>query len=356
MKNKFINHARNVWDRAVSWLSRIDQLWYTYGGDTWDLSYIKVELRYNDIDRARNIFARFVECHPRVSAYIRYVKFEMKNGEIYRARNVYVIAVDKLIDNEESKQLFVAFAEFEEKCKETEHAPYIYKFALDHILKGRAENLYRKFVADEDAIMGKRRFQYEEEVKKNPYNYDSWFDYIRLEENAGRKNRIREIYERAIANVPPAKRSRCWQSGIYTCGMINYALYEELDVEDMDRKREIYRYICSFMFGCLKLIPPKKFSFAKYVLWLHNSRYSYTAKKSLPTTHCYLYLFSMRFEQDPIQAYINFEISEREYANTTVLYEKLLISTTHYKVWERYAKFEAFTPMDDEDEQDGEEE
>ncbi|KAI3906194.1 hypothetical protein MKW92_042435, partial [Papaver armeniacum] len=112
MKNKFINHSRNVWDRA--------------------LSYIKFELRYNDIDRARNIFARFAECHPRVSAYIRSVKFEMKNGEIYRARNVYVIAVDKLIDDEESKQLFVAFAEFEEKCKETEHAPYIYKFALDH--------------------------------------------------------------------------------------------------------------------------------------------------------------------------------------------------------------------------------
>lgn len=28
MRNRFINHARNVWDRAVTLLPRIDQLWY----------------------------------------------------------------------------------------------------------------------------------------------------------------------------------------------------------------------------------------------------------------------------------------------------------------------------------------
>ncbi|MCI25956.1 crooked neck-like protein 1-like, partial [Trifolium medium] len=81
----------------------------------------------------------------------------------------------------------------------------------DHIPKGRAEDLYRKFVAFEkqygdregieDAIVGKRRFQYEDEVRKNPLNYDSWFDYIR----------------------------------------INYALYEELDTGDMERTRDVYK-------------------------------------------------------------------------------------------------------------------
>jgi hypothetical protein len=30
MKNKFINHARNVKDRAVSLLLRMNQLWYKY--------------------------------------------------------------------------------------------------------------------------------------------------------------------------------------------------------------------------------------------------------------------------------------------------------------------------------------
>ena len=73
----------------------------------------------------------------------------MKNGEVARSRNVYERAVEKLGNNEEAKQLFVAFAEFEERCKESECARSIYKFALDHIPKGRAEDLYRKFVAFE---------------------------------------------------------------------------------------------------------------------------------------------------------------------------------------------------------------
>ena len=45
----------------------------------------------------------------------------------------------------------------------------------------------------QDVIVGERRFQYEAEVKKNPLNYDSWFDYIRLEEAAGDYDKIREV-------------------------------------------------------------------------------------------------------------------------------------------------------------------
>lgn len=45
----------------------------------------------------------------------------------------------------------------------------------------------------EDVIVGERRFQYEEEVAKNPRNYDTWFDYCRLEENAGDPDKVREV-------------------------------------------------------------------------------------------------------------------------------------------------------------------
>lgn len=41
--------------------------------------------------------------------------------------------------------------------------------------------------------MGERRFQYEAEVSKNPLNYDSWFDYVRLEEAAGDHDKVREV-------------------------------------------------------------------------------------------------------------------------------------------------------------------
>ncbi|KAG5582245.1 hypothetical protein H5410_052872 [Solanum commersonii] len=128
--------------------------------------------------------------------------------------------------------MFVAFAEFEDKyCRETDRARCIYKFALDHIPKGRAEDLYSRFVAFEkqygdregieDAIVGKSRFQYEDQVRKNP------------------------------------REKRYWQRYIYL--RINYALYEELDAQDMERTRHVYR-------ECLKLIPHHKFSFAN--IWL----------------------------------------------------------------------------------------
>ena len=45
----------------------------------------------------------------------------------------------------------------------------------------------------EHVIVSKRRFQYEAEVKREPSNYDTWFDYARLEESAGDSTKIREV-------------------------------------------------------------------------------------------------------------------------------------------------------------------
>lgn len=280
MKNRFINHARNIWDRAVSLLPRVDQLWYKYihmeemlgnlpgarqifkrwmewQPDTngW-LSYIKFELRYGEVEEARNVYEEFVQCHPKVEAWIKYAKFEFKNGLIDKARRCYERSVEILSEDEDADKLFIAFAEFEERCKEMDRARVIYKFALDHITKAKAEDLYKRYLSFEkqygdreeieDVIVGKRRFQYEEEVRKNPFNYDSWFDYIKLEESVGNKNLVREVYERAIANLPPAEEKRYWQRYIYL--WINYVLYEELDVQDVERTREVYKYVFIFLY------------------------------------------------------------------------------------------------------------
>ncbi|CAD6214015.1 unnamed protein product [Miscanthus lutarioriparius] len=441
MRNRFVNHARNVWDRAVSLLPRVDQLWYKYihmeellgavanarqvferwmswRPDTagWN-SYIKFELRYGEVERARAIYERFVAEHPRPDTFIRYAKFEMKRGEVERARRVYERAADLLADDEDAEVLFVAFAEFEERCREVERARAIYKYALDRVPKGRAEELYRRFLAFEkqfgdregieDAIVGKRRFQYEDEVRKNPLNYDSWFDYIRLEESVGNKDRIREVYERAIANVPPAEEKRYWQRYIYL--WINYALYEELDAQDIERTREVYK-------ECLRLIPHKKFVFAKMWLmaaqfeirqrnlkaarqilgnaieWPQKARYSRNILKSnfIWETLTVVGLFmrnilngpqqtvmlggSMRLEKNLSETdrarsiyelaiaqpaldtpevlwkeYLQFEIDENEFERTRQLYERLLDRTKHLKVWISYAEFEATAGLGSED-------
>ena len=172
--------------------------------------------------------------------------------------------------------------------------PLACRYALDHIPKHQATAVYQRFVGFEkqhgdregieDVIVSERRFQYEAEVSRAPTNYDTWFDYTRLEESAGDFNRIREassisrpycnaaltcritrsravivmcipqVYERAIAVVPPAAEKRYWQRYIYL--WINYALWEELEAEDPDRTREVYR-------AALKLIPHSQFTFAK---------------------------------------------------------------------------------------------
>lgn len=63
----------------------------------------------------------------------------------------------------------------------------------------------------------------------NPHNYDAWFDYLRLVESDTDAETVREVYERAIANVPPIQEKRHWKRYIYL--WINYALYEELEAK-----------------------------------------------------------------------------------------------------------------------------
>lgn len=102
--------------------------------------------------------------------------------------------------------------------KEYERARVIYKYALDNMPRDAVPELYREFVtfekkhgdreAIEDVIVSKRRTQYEEALSKDALDYDTWFDYIRLEESQGDLARIREVYERAIAQQPPVQEKR----------------------------------------------------------------------------------------------------------------------------------------------------
>jgi crooked neck len=87
-------------------------------------------------------------------------------------------------------------------------------------------------------ILGKRRLQYEEELSHESRNYDVWFDYARLEEDACRGDansedavkRVREVYERAVAQVPPTRdEKRHWRRYIFL--WLNYALFEELETK-----------------------------------------------------------------------------------------------------------------------------
>lgn len=448
MKTRNINHARNLLDRAVTILPRVDKLWYKYVymeemlGNipgtrqvferwmTWEpdeaawSSYIKLEKRYGEFQRARDIFQRFTIVHPEPRNWIKWTRFEEEYGTSELVREVFGTAVEALGEDFMDERLFIAYARYEAKLKEYERARAIYKYALDRLPRSKSANLHKNYTTFEkqfgdregveDVILSKRRVQYEEEVKANPKNYDIWFDYARLEEVAGDADRVRDIYERAIAQIPPSQEKRHWRRYIYL--WVFYALWEEMDARDSDRARQVYQ-------ECLRLVPHKKFTFAK--VWLLKAQFEIrqkqldAARKTLGqaigmcpkdklfkgyielelklfefvrcrklyekyiefnATSCQAWIkfaelerglddldrargiFELAVSQTTLdmpellwKAYIDFEEEEGEWDRTRQLYERLLEKTDHVKVWISYAHFEINVPDDDDEGEDDEE-
>lgn len=61
----FFLGARAVFERWMEW-EPPEQAW---------LTYIKFELRYHEVDRARKIYNNFVMVHPDVTNWIRYARY-----------------------------------------------------------------------------------------------------------------------------------------------------------------------------------------------------------------------------------------------------------------------------------------
>ncbi|KAF2145331.1 uncharacterized protein K452DRAFT_283690 [Aplosporella prunicola CBS 121167] len=444
MKTRNINHARNLLDRAVTILPRIDKLWYKYAymeetlgnipgtrqvferwmswepdENAWS-AYIKLEKRYSEYERARAIFERFCHVHPEPRNWIKWARFEEEFGTSDLVREVFGQAVETLGEEFMDEKLFMAYARFEARLKEFERARAIYKYALDRMPRSKSVNLHKAYTTFEkqfgdregveDVILNKRRVQYEEAIKENPKNYDNWIDLARLEETSGDVERVRDAYERAIAQIPPTQEKRHWRRYIYL--WIFYALWEEMENKDVERARQIYN-------ECIKLIPHKKFTFAK--IWLLKAHFEVrqmqlaAARKALgqaigmsPKDKIFkgyielelklfefsrcrtLYekhiewnpsnsqawikfselerglddtdrtraIFELAVQQETLdmpelvwKSYIDFEEEEGEYERTRALYERLLEKTDHVKVWISYAHFEINVPDEGEEEE-----
>jgi crooked neck len=427
MKHRNVQHARNLLDRAVTILPRVDKLWYKYvymeetlgnidGARSvferwmqWEpeeaawSSYIKLEKRHGEFERCRAIFERFTVVHPEPKNWIKWAKFEEENGTSDLVRDVYGTAVTTLGDEFMDEKLFMAYAKFEARLKELERARAIYKFALDRMPRSKSVNLHKAFTTFEkqfgdrdgieDVILSKRRVHYEEQIKENPKNYDSWIDFARLEETSGNPDRVRDVYERAIAQIPPTQEKRHWRRYIYL-----WLFY-------IERTRQIYQ-------ECIRLLPHKRFTFGK--VWLafahflvrqgeltaarkllgqslgmcpkdklfkgyielemklfefNRCRQLYTKYIEWNGSNCHTWInfanlerglddldrarsiFEIAVEQTDMdmpevlwKAYIDFEEGEGEYERTRALYERLLEKTDHVKVWLSYAQFELGVP------------
>lgn len=441
IKTRNINHARNLLDRAVTILPRIDKLWFTYvqveetlnnipgtrqvferwmqwrpQAPAW-LAYIGLEKRYQEFDRARDLYQRFCALYPFPENWVKWANFEEEYGSVDNVREVYTVAVDTLMAAGEEfldEKILNAFARWEAKQKEWERARAIYQFGLEKLPKSKSKVLYDAYTrftkqygdkdGIEDVIVAKRRRKYEDALKEDPNDYDTWFSYLTLLESASAEaDDVRDVYERAIANIPPQLEKRFWRRYIFL--WIRYAIYEELETKDIERTREIYKQ-------CIKTIPHKQFSFDK--VWLLYAKFEIrqgnlqAARKILgqgiglsgkPKIYkgyillekdlkefdrCrILYekyienypempqswiefaqmeqtlgdidraraIFEMAIEEPEMEMpeivwkkYIEFETEEEEYALARGLYERLVEKTGHVKVWISYALFEVSVP------------
>lgn len=375
MRNRFINRARNVWDRAVQLLPRVDQLWFKYAlmeeklGNfegarriferwmKWNppekawMSYIALENRsigskQDKIHRCRQIYDRFIEKHGDENAFIKYAEWEYKKSRSAEfTRKIYEKALHELDEEDISPEFYKSFAKFEIACKEYERARAIYKYALDHVPKYKARNLFEEYMLFEKrygdkqnidtVIVKKKRLEYEQELIDNAQNYDLWFDYIKLEEqNAAESSSwsaIREIYERAIAEIPPIiTDKRYWKRYIYL--WIKYALFEELTTKDIERARGVYQ-------ACLKVIPHNNFTFGK--IWIMYAEFE-LRQQNLDKARSILGEGIGRCPKKNIfNSYISIEYQLGEFNRCRKIYQKLLENfSSDTKSWHDYASLE----------------
>lgn len=368
IRQKNVNHARNIFDRAVQLLPRVHQFWYKYILMEYRLAnyvavrrlyerwmewepdrnaynaYIKFELQAGELDRVRQIFSLYVKAHSHVDVYLKWAKFEETQGDIARARAVFEEALEVLADEKEQHaKLYLSFARFEERAKEYDRARAIYRFALDRIPKAQARAVFDQFIsfekqhgdkeAIEHIIIAKRRFQYEELLAQDHRNYDVWFDYLRLEESNGEIDRIRELYERAIAssNLPLVAEKIYWKRYIYI--WLSYALFEELDAQDPERTRAVYSTL-------IKVIPHSKFTFAK--VWIAFANFEIRQHRLDAARKVYGHAIGMAPSDKLYESYIELEMQLGNIDRVRVLFEKWLTwRPDNAKAWNKLAELEA---------------
>lgn len=400
MKQKNVNLARNVWNRAVTILPRVDQFWYKFAYmeemlgnlegarevfDRWMkwepeetvwYSFIKFEQRYKQWDRIRHIYARLLSIHPSVSNWIKWAEFEESRGSLEEARSIFEKSLDLLEDSPDLEpRLFISFAKFETRQKEIDRARAIFYLGMERFpahLAPALQHSHAQFerewgdsaAAIDSVILQKRRVQYAAKAENEPYNYDNWFDWIRLEEelleidyvhessvferssnNDSRFESIREIFERAIAQVPPSTTEKLhWKRYIYI--WLFYSTFEEAVAKNRERALGVLQ-------TALRLIPHGTFTFTK--IWNHLAEFQLRsgdfglARKAFGQA---IGLSTINGSKKPkpsiFSKYIQMELDLREFDRARSLYERwLTLDPERSATWARFAELERLLLDDD---------
>lgn len=349
------------------------------------IKYTKLLEKQHDYKGARHVYERsFVELHQqekKEKLLVNFARFEVLCKEYHRARVIYKYAIE--------------VAEKATTSTDDDDNKHIAALKQEYIA---FEKKYGDRKGIEDAILLNRRKHYQDLLASDGYNYDAWVDYCKLEEAEGDVTMIREVYEQAIANTPPINQKKYWKRYIYL--WIFYALFEELQAKDIHRASMVYKACLDiiphkiFTFGKIWIyaahveIRRKDVSAARKILGagigmcakdnlfkryieleqqlgeIDRCRSIYIKYLEYNSSNCYAWqafaameisvgetararsIYEISINQSVLdmpellwKAYIDFEISEREYERVSLLYERLLEKTSHVKVWISYAMF-----------------
>lgn len=365
LKHRNINLARNLLDQSITIMPRVDQFWYKYiyleelmdqpnnarqiferwmqwkPNETAWQAYIKFEKRYNETSRARQIYQRFCSAYPEVKNFVKWTNFEEQQGNFNKARDIFTEAIEYLKEiNKIDQKIIVEFAKFESRLNEIERARAIYKHGLSIIPKSKSLSLYQNYTRFEKqygdfdelehVVVSRRREIYIKMTAEDPLNYSTWIDYAKLEESQSNIQLAREVYERAIANVPEIMEKKYWRRYIYI--WIYYIVFEELIAKDIDRAQKVYA-------SCLDLIPHKKFTFAK--IWILAAKFE-IRQLNLQKARKLLGISLGKCPKNKIfKEYIKLELKLREFDRVRTIYTKFIKhDPQNCANWIRFAELE----------------
>ena len=157
MKNKFVDHARNIWERVTGLLPRKDQMWYKYihmeetlgnyarvdlifqkwmtwepGKKAW-AGYLNFLNRMENPEKARQVLYKYLQCLPMVETYLKVAKWENKHRNLAAAREVYERGVRDLGQKCFVQVYFLSWAKFEGRMREYERARQVFRFGLKNM-------------------------------------------------------------------------------------------------------------------------------------------------------------------------------------------------------------------------------
>ena len=358
--------CRAVFDRWMAWCPD-DNAW---------LSYARFESRCGTNRLATDVLDRYVSQYPSGKAFLKFARWAEHDAKDVRlSRDVYERALVELPPESVTPKVFLHFANFEERHGEHDRARIIYRHAVDLFKLGgesdkkkkkkggegeggaaadadadaddkdddKREALYSAYVSFEkkfgskdgveNLVLTKQRAELRAKVSADPTDYDSWFEWARLEESGGGSSsprEIRDVYERAVSNVPPASDKAYWRRYIYL--WINYALWEELEAGDATRASEVWK-------ACLALIPHAKFSFSK--VWVMAAKNAVRRQDLKAARSTLGRAIGVHGKETIFKEYIALELALGEVDRCRTLYGKYLEAYPHNcEAWKKYAALE----------------